>query len=481
MKIAFLSSLNPYNIINWSGTLFYIFRSLQKTHDVEWVGGNIFEKVENMHYLQYEGMPFLPELYAPYFAELISDLLNKGDEYDIIIARDCVFIAYLTVNTPIIFIGDTTFDLIKEWWGIKDKNVMSLKDDIEKKAFFNCDYIIFSSEWAKANAISHYGLSASKIEVIEFGANLDKIPVGNNVNNIDLTTCNLLFIGKNWENKGGVKTHETYKLLKKSHKCTLTVIGSNPQLDTSDHDITIVPYINKFIKQDVELFNQIIQNSHFLLLPTKFDCFGIVFCEASAYGTPSITADVGGVSQVVKDGKNGYLLPSDATALDYAELIESIFKNKTKYNDLRMSSRKEFEDRLNWDVWSKKMNILLKQFEKEENNKHIYSNELDFYIPVYVINLSNRKDRRKHIEKQFENKKEFKFRFIEAITHPISAVEYWKSLREVIRIASEKNDEIIIFCEDDHTFSLSYNKDELFRSIIEAERMDVEILLGWSY
>lgn len=46
MKIAFLSILSPYEVNNWSGTLYYIFHSLQKTHDVKWVGDNIVEKVK---------------------------------------------------------------------------------------------------------------------------------------------------------------------------------------------------------------------------------------------------------------------------------------------------------------------------------------------------------------------------------------------------------------------------------------------------
>jgi hypothetical protein len=71
MKIAFLSSLSPYDINNWSGTLYYIFHSLQKTHNVEWIGGNIIEKIKKMHSLQYKEMPFIPELYTLYFAEIM--------------------------------------------------------------------------------------------------------------------------------------------------------------------------------------------------------------------------------------------------------------------------------------------------------------------------------------------------------------------------------------------------------------------------
>ena len=56
----------------------------------------------------------------------------------------------------------------------------------------------------------------------------------------------------------------------------------------------------------------------FLILPTEFDAFGIVFCEASAYGVPSIAADVGGVSQPVREEKR-LSFATNARAEDYAE------------------------------------------------------------------------------------------------------------------------------------------------------------------
>ena len=97
------------------------------------------------------------------------------------------------------------------------------------------------------------------------------------------------------------------------------------------------------------------------MLPTEFDAFGIVFCEASAYGVPSIAANVGGVSQPVKEGKNGFLLPPNATAEDYADKIKSVFSDKDGYIKLRKSSRREYETRLNWEVWGEKVNKILEE------------------------------------------------------------------------------------------------------------------------
>ncbi|WP_298651564.1 glycosyltransferase [uncultured Proteiniphilum sp.] len=259
MKIAFLSSLNPNNINYWSGTLYYIFRSLQQMHEVEWIGGDILEKTRQKHYKENEiHKPFIPELYSQLFAEMILDTLHKHNKFDMIIARDCFFIAHLCVNIPIVYIGDTTFDLIRESWGITHDKTIRLLDDIEKRAILNTDCIIYSSQWAKENAITHYGADPSKIEVVEFGANIMKEPRVRDIQTSHVEYCNLLFIGKDWKRKGGDKAVETFNLLKKRNfNCTLTIIGCNPDLNDSDSDLRIIPFINKSQAEDAELLHRI--------------------------------------------------------------------------------------------------------------------------------------------------------------------------------------------------------------------------------
>lgn len=100
-----------------------------------------------------------------------------------------------------------------------------------------------------------------------------------------------------------------------------------------------------------KLFEQILRQSHFLIAPTLFDCFGIVYCEASAYGIPVLTTDVGGVSQAVRNGQNGFLFAAAAPASDYADTIIELYTHKDRYANLGRECRKHFETRLNWSVW----------------------------------------------------------------------------------------------------------------------------------
>lgn len=102
----------------------------------------------------------------------------------------------------------------------------------------------------------------------------------------------------------------------------------------------------------------------------------------------------------------------------------------------------------------------------------------DFYLPVYVINLKERIERRKHIEEQFHGKPEFELTWIEAVEHPIGAVGLWQSMVKAVQMAEDNEDDIMIICEDDHTFTSAYSKTYLWANMIQANEQGSELLSG---
>lgn len=94
MKIAFLSSRDPTDIHNWSGTLYHMYTSLNKRHHVIWIGSETLAKVLAFHESNYKQEYFIPEKYAMLFGKLLSDLF-KYEYYDLIVCRDYFFCAYI--------------------------------------------------------------------------------------------------------------------------------------------------------------------------------------------------------------------------------------------------------------------------------------------------------------------------------------------------------------------------------------------------
>lgn len=480
MKIFFLSSLNPNGLNYWSGTLFFIFNSLKKRHAVNWIGNDVIDNIKRYHVIQCgQNSPFIPECYAEFFGRMISQIISESN-YDVIVARDYYFISHLKTNIPVIYIGDTTFDLFKDYLKISETPFALLAERIEQKAISNADLVVYSSEWAKESAVKHYGAEINKIKVIEFGANLPEKTIPKQITFPQMDACRLLFIGKNWQNKGGEKAYQTYLLLReKGLDCSLTIIGCNPaHLDTTDPHLHVIPFIDKSDEGEQRRLDEILRNTHFFILPTVFDCYGIVFCEACAYGIPSLAADVGGVHQIIRNGKNGYLLPHDANPQQYARLIFQLWNNPEEYRKLRLSSRQEFEERLNWNVWEQKINIMLNKLIATSKKTTMETKETGFYIPTYVINLKERKERKRHVVKEFEGREEFGINFVEACTHPIGAVGLWNSIVKIVKMAVEQEDDVILICEDDHYFTEHYSKEYLFENIFNAHEQGADILSG---
>jgi hypothetical protein len=99
-------------------------------------------------------------------------------------------------------------------------------------------------------------------------------------------------------------------------------------------------------------------------------------------------------------------------------------------------------------------------------------------IPTYIVNLRSRIDRLKHIQGQFHGRNEFDVTIVEAERHRVGAVGLWITIRKIVQMAIDKEDDLILICEDDHEFTKAYSWDFLLRNIIEAHQQGVDVLSG---
>lgn len=368
MKICFLTLRDPEDKTSWSGIFHHMYINLEKYHRVEWIGKikfklwqKIFLKSTRISHKLMKNKIWIPSiLFCKFYAENVKKKIEVG-KYDIIYAPvSSTLIAFLDTNIPIVYLSDATFHLMVDYYpeftGLSKTNIKD-GNKIDRMAFQRTEKIIFSSNWAKNDATQYYKVPAEKISVFEFGANLLYEP---NLNDLDFSEseiCNILFLGVDWIRKGGETAYKTYlELKKKGFRCTFTIIGCNPNINTEDSNITIIPFINKNDRNEFDKLYKIFLQTQILLLPSKAECFGIVFSEASAFGIPSITTNTGGISNAIEDGINGYLLDVHADENAFADKIYSLFSNKETFKQLRMSSRKAYDTKLSWKVWGENFN-----------------------------------------------------------------------------------------------------------------------------
>ena len=137
----------------------------------------------------------------------------------------------------------------------------------------------------------------------------------------------------------------------------------------------VIPFLNKNDESQRKELEKLYLTSDFLLFPTRNECYGIVVCEANAFGLPAIAADTGGVAGVVTNGENGFLLPHSARGEQYASVVARLYQDEQSYNELVRSSRADFDARLNWDVWGITMRNLITEMLGRGKNSHLDSVE----------------------------------------------------------------------------------------------------------
>ena len=362
-KIAFISATDPNNKKSWSGIYYQMLTNLQNNNvEVEVLGPipSLFSKflavinkltklVFNKGY-NYKNSILLSFIHSKYIQYKLG---NK--KYDYIFAPAAsTEVAYLHTNIPIIYCSDSSFGQLNEYYetysslfkfSVKESNY------IEQKAILKASYLTYPSEWASNYVEKNYKTNCVPI-TIPFGANIEvesKQIIAKKINKSEPII--ILFLGVDWYRKGGEIVYETFlKLLDTGYNVNLIVCGCIPPVTHSK--IEVIPFLDKNKQKDLDIFIELLNKTHLLFLPSKAECFGIVFCEASAFGIPSITRNTGGISNAVYNGVNGYSLDENAIAEDYFNVIKKLIENESEYEKLSISSRKLYEDKLNWEKWA---------------------------------------------------------------------------------------------------------------------------------
>lgn len=221
----------------------------------------------------------------------------------------------------------------------------------EKEVFQNTDLLLWPSQWLKRGAQNWFDLDPGKAHVVPWGANVPDPGSVADVPNLSADgTVRILLVGRDWFAKGGPVTAETVSLLRQQGiDARLTVIGTVPPETGLGEALTVFPSLDKAKPEELALFNQQYRQAHFLMMPS-FESYGFAFCEGAAFGLPSLCLDVGGVP--VKEGVNGHALPPGSGPAQFAECIKTYLNDADSYDALRQTTRREYEENLNWTAWA---------------------------------------------------------------------------------------------------------------------------------
>ena len=265
--------------------------------------------------------------------------------------------AFLETNSPIIVWTDATFSEMVDFYpGFSNLCSETIRDGniAERMALKRCVSVIYSSDWAAEAAINKYEINRSRVKVVPFGANIEtsltESQLIQNLKTKDYSRCKLLFVGIDWERKGGQKAIDIASTLNNIGIETILNIVGSPSRSDFPKFVKNYGYISKYDCEGRKALEKLFLESHFLLLPTKADCTPVVISEAGLYGLPVLTSDIGGISTVLKSNKNGYKFDVNAGSEEYSKTICHIFRSPEKHIGLSLNAYNNYKKELSWEI-----------------------------------------------------------------------------------------------------------------------------------
>ncbi len=286
---------------------------------------------------------------------LVNAHKTQKGEYDLIHCAHCLS---KNKNTPWVA------DIESEWqlWISGESNFLSraiAKRLIKRK---NCKKILC---WTletkkKVSKVFNDPIVDSKLDLLRFAYPTHK-PVKQSAKKVTL-----LFIGRYFFDKGGDVALEVIDRITKA----------NPNVNAIFIAETPKEYLNKYksnkkikfmnLMPHADLFKKIYPKTSLFVYPGFSDSFGFMYIEAMSFGIPVITADGFARSEIVEEGKTGYIVPR----YENKEKIIDEMTAKTNYlvknQKLRTKMGKKAHEEVKNGKWSlKERNLKLSKIYKE--------------------------------------------------------------------------------------------------------------------
>lgn len=249
--------------------------------------------------------------------------LVKGQKYDVVIVHHegigiYAFYLMLTYCFPKIkYIKYLHCSFEKEYFYQGNRWKDGLNYFMLKKALFRSNRAIAVSEFVKKSYCKEFDYDAESVKVVYNGIRKQEISKKVQKKVKQDEKIGLLYIGRLVEVKGiHLLLHAVQKLAEKGEDVFLEILGDGPkrtdyeQLAKELHISEIVFFRgNQLDKQPF------FDRTQIFVYPSVWqEAFGISIVEALAQGMICVAADVGGIPEIIEDGKDGFLFRQGDTS-----------------------------------------------------------------------------------------------------------------------------------------------------------------------
>jgi starch synthase len=224
---------------------------------------------------------------------------------------------------------------------------------IEKTAVEAAHRVIAVSHKMREDILAHFGADPARVVVIHNGIDPDlfkRTEAREALDRLGVRQPYVLFVGRITDQKG------IFHLLEASGRLPqgvqVVVCASAP--DTPEIEARLrravaerpnVLWINEMVPVDV--VTQLYSHAAVFACPSVYEPFGLINLEAMACQAPVVASAVGGILEVVEDGKTGLLVPP-AQPEALAESITRVLANPELGRRMGQAGRRRVEAHFSW-------------------------------------------------------------------------------------------------------------------------------------
>ncbi|HEX6348739.1 MAG TPA: glycosyltransferase family 4 protein [Candidatus Dormibacteraeota bacterium] len=233
----------------------------------------------------------------------ISKRLRRGDLAGLFIHTQVasLFAVDLMRRVPTVVSLDATpvnFDAEGEHYGHRRQPApLELgKRWLNRRALHAASAVVAWSRWTADSLAADYGVDRARIHVIHPGVDLQLFDAANRQRD---GAVRILFVGGDFERKGGP---ELLAATEGMPAVELDLVTAGP--------VPARPNVRVHrLEPQSPALRDLFARADIFALPSRSDCLPQAVAEAMASGLPVIATDVGAMSEVVRGGSNGYLVP----------------------------------------------------------------------------------------------------------------------------------------------------------------------------
>ena len=229
------------------------------------------------------------------------------------------------------------------------------REDREGRALAACSGVISPSRNVRDMTLKRYGLSNVPNQVVPNPISLkapidyDKLSEGE--------FRQLLFVGRFDRIKGADIVLQAFnELVRNGAEARLTVVGKDVGLEGPDGQMqNFLEFVSSFpsvTQRRIDFaglcskptIDQMRQSHGVAIVGSRFEIFPYVVMESLAAGVATVATDVGGVSEIIRDGETGVLVPSeDPNRMAHACL--TLLNNRSLCRSLGTTARQDMHAR----------------------------------------------------------------------------------------------------------------------------------------